>query len=113
MSVTPEHVEQLAAGITPYQIILLIFLGIIIFIGFINIVKWMMEKEMGTIPEDIKNLNEDIKNLNTSISSKLSELEKAIIETRAKLWTKEDIAKEIQSAINQHVLDCPLRNKDK
>ena len=106
MSVTPEHVEQLAAGITPYQIILLIFLVIIIFIGFINIVKWMMEKEMGTIPEDIKNLN-------TSISSKLSELEKAIIEIRAKLWTKEDIAKEIQSAINQHVLDCPLRNKDK
>lgn len=106
MSVTPEHVEQLAAGITPYQIILLIFLGVIIFIGFINIVKWMMEKEMGTIPEDIKNLS-------TSISSKLSELEKAIIETRAKLWTKEDIAEEIQSAINQHVLDCPLRNKDK
>lgn len=106
MSIEPEHVEQLAAGITPYQIILLIFLGIIIFIGFINIVKWMMEKEMGTIPEDIKNLN-------TSISSKLTELEKAIIETRAKLWTKEDIAKEIQSAINQHVIDCPLRNKDK
>ena len=106
MSVTPEHVEQLAAGITPYQIILLIFLGIIIFIGFINIVKWMMEKEMGTIPEDIKNLN-------ISLSAKLTELEKAIIETRAKLWTKEDIAKEIQSAINQHVLDCPLRNKDK
>lgn len=106
MSVTPEHVEQLAAGITPYQIVILIFLGIIIFIGFINIVKWMMEKEMGTIPEDIKNLN-------TSISSKLSELEKAIIEIRAKLWTKEDIAEEIQSAINQHVLDCPLRNKDK
>jgi hypothetical protein len=61
---------------------------------------------MGTIPEDIKNLN-------TSISSKLTELEKAIIETRSKLWTKEDIAEEIQSAINKHVLECPLRNKDK
>ena len=106
MDISTEHVEKMVDGMTPFQIILLILLGGIIFIGFLNVVKWMIDIKLGTIPEDIKNLN-------NAISADLKRLEKAIIEIQAKLWTKEDIATEIKNAINQHILDCPIRNKDK
>ena len=101
-----EHVEKMVNGMTPFQVILLVFLGGVIFIGFLNVVKWMIDIKLGTIPEDIKNLN-------SAITTDLKRLEKAIIEIQAKLWTKEDIATEIKNAINQHILDCPIRNKDK
>jgi len=104
MSITPEHVESMTAGITPVQIVILIFLGILILIGIINLVKWMIDIKIGSIPDDIKNLND-------SVSEKLNNLEKSVIGVQSKLWTKEDISKEITSEINKHILECPLRNK--
>lgn len=106
MSITPEHIETMTAGITPVQIVILIFLGILILIGLINLVKWMIDIKIGTIPDDIKNLN-------NNVSEKLNSLEKRVIGIESKLWTKEDISKEITSEINKHILECPLRNPSK
>ena len=106
MSITPENVGDITAGMTPVQMVILIFLGILILIGIINLVKWMIDIKIGTIPEDIKNLND-------SVSEKLNNLEKSVISIESKLWTKEDISNEINNAINKHILDCPIRNKDK
>ena len=112
MSITPEHVGDMTAGITPVQIVILIFLGILILIGIINLVKWMIDIKIGTIPNDIKNINDDIKQLNDTVSEKLNNLDKSVIEITSKLWSKGDIEKEIESAINKHILECPLRNQN-
>jgi len=110
MSIGPEHVEAVATGITPYQVVILIFLGILILLGLVNLMKWMIDLKLGTIPKDIQQLKDDIKNLNSNLTQNLQNLEKSVIEIRSKLWTKEDIANEITSAINKHILECPLRS---
>jgi len=110
MSIGPEHVEAVTNGITPYQVVILIFLGILILLGLVNLMKWMIDLKLGTIPKDIQQLKDDIKNLNSNLTQNLQNLEKSVIEIRSKLWTKEDIANEITSAINKHILECPLRS---
>lgn len=110
MSIGPEHVEAVATGITPYQVVILIFLGILILLGLVNLMKWMIDLKLGTIPKDIQQLKDDIKNLSSNLTQNLQNLEKSVIEIRSKLWTKEDIANEITSAINKHILECPLRS---
>ena len=110
MSIGPEHVEAVTNGITPYQVVILIFLGILILLALVNLMNWMIDLKLGTIPKDIQQLKDDIKNLNSNLTQNLQNLEKSVIEIRSKLWTKEDIANEITSAINKHILECPLRS---
>ena len=95
---TPENIELLMRGATPIQLLIMIFLGIICLALIIGIVKWVVDIKTGTLPDDIK----EIKNVLNESAIKMAQME-------SKLWSHEDIARDIASAIDQHTLKCPFR----
>ena len=95
---TPENIELLMQGATPIQLLTMIFLGVICLALIIGIVKWVVDIKTGTLPADIK----EIKNVLNESAIKMAQME-------SKLWSHEDIARDIASAIDQHTLNCPFR----
>lgn len=96
---TPENIELLMQGATPIQLLTMIFLGVICLALIIGIVKWVVDIKTGTLPQDIK----EIKNVLNESAIKMAQME-------SKLWSHEDIARDIASAIDQHSLNCPFRH---
>lgn len=96
MNVTPEHAAAVAAGATPVQILTMIFLGIIVLWILICIVRWVIKLKIGTLPDDIKELNDKM--------SKNSEL---LIEMKGKMWSEGKIKSEFENAIEHHKMECP------
>jgi len=98
--IQPEHIQMLVQGATPIQIIIMIFLGIIALGIIVWIVKWIIDLRVGTLPQDIK----EIKNSLNETNMRMTQME-------SKLWSHDDIAREISSVINQHMATCPARNR--
>ena len=96
---TPEQLELLIQGSTPTQLLIMAFLGIICIGIIIGLVKWVVDIKTGTLPQDIK-----------EIKSALNENVVKMAQMESKLWSHEDIARDIASAIDQHALNCPFRD---
>ena len=97
---TPENIELLNAGSNANSTSNHDFLGVICLALIIGIVKWVVDIKTGTLPADIK----EIKNVLNESAIKMAQME-------SKLWSHEDIARDIASAIDQHSLSCPFRKK--
>lgn len=100
-NVTPENVEAIVSGATPVQIIILSMLGIVMLGVIIAIVKWIVDTKVGTLPQDIK----EIKQVLSDNSVKMAQIE-------AKMWTRDDMCREISSEINHHIATCPYRKNE-
>lgn len=98
--ITPENMQLLVQGSTPVQIFTMIFCGIIALALIIAIVKWVVDTKLATMPQDIK-----------EIKVALTETTVKIAEVQGKLWSHDEIAREIACAVKDHALDCPARNK--
>lgn len=96
-NVTPEHLVTVTQGATPVQIVTLILLGIIALGVIIGIVKWIVDLKLGTLPHDIN-----------TIRNSLVGLDKKLVEIDGKLWSDDDIRREIKSAIADHMEKCPF-----
>lgn len=96
MNLTPEQAATLASGATPVQILTMIFLGIIVLWILICIVRWVIKMKIGTLPEDIKELNKKMTN-NSEI----------LIEMKGKLWSEDKVKSEFEKAIEHHKMECP------
>ena len=99
-TIKPEHVQMLVQGATPTQIIIMVFLGIIAMGIIIAVVKWVVDTKIASLPTDIK-----------EIKNSLQDTKVQITEVKGKLWSHDDVAREIASAVKDHALACPARNK--
>lgn len=97
--VTPEQIVAVTDGATPVQIVILIVLGVIALGVVIGIVRWVIDLKLGTLPHDISTIRESLLNLKTEIAK-----------IEGKLWSKDDIQREIKAAIIEHVEKCPFHH---
>ena len=96
MNVTPEQAAAVATGATPVQILTMVFLGIIVLWILICIVRWVIKLKIGTLPDDIKQLNE-----------KMSKNSEILIEMKGKMWSEGKIKSEFDSVLEHHKNECP------
>jgi len=101
-NITPEHLVTVTQGATPVQIITLVVLGIIAF-GFIFAFgKWVIDLKLGTLPQDLKEIQKSLDTLKTDMAR-----------LEGKLWDKEDIQREMKAAIVDHIEHCPFHQQDR
>lgn len=101
-AISPERVQVLMQGANSIQIITMIFIGIIAIGVIIAVVKWVVDTKTADLPKDIR-----------EIKGKLDETTLRVTEIKGKLWSHDEIAREIQSAVNDHALNCPARKNNK
>ena len=99
-TVTTENVNTLVQGATSVQIVILVFLGIIACGVIFFLFKCVIDLKVVTFPQDIK-----------EIKDSLNENKLKMAQMESKLWSHDDMAREIASAINQHAATCPGRGK--
>lgn len=99
-NITPEHLVTVTQGATPLQIIILVLLGVIALGVIIGVVKWVIDIKLGTLPQDINTIREALETLKTDIAR-----------LEGKLWDKEDIQREMKSAIADHIEKCPYHHQ--
>ncbi len=101
-TIKPSDVQLLVQGATPIQIITMIFVGIIALGIIISVVKWVVDTKVQSLPGDIKEIKNSLQNTQMQLT-----------EVKGKLWSHDDVAREIASAIKDHALDCPARTQGK
>ena len=79
-NITPEHLVTVTQGATPVQIVTLVVLGVIALGVVIGIVKWAIDLKLGTLPQDLK-----------EIQKSLDTLKNDMIRLDSKLWSEADI----------------------
>ena len=99
-NITPEHLVTVTQGATPVQIVTLVVLGVIALGVVVGIVKWVIDLKLGTLPQDINTIREALETLKTDIAR-----------LEGKLWDKEDIQREMKSAIADHIEKCPYHHQ--
>ena len=99
-NITPENLITVTQGATPVQIATLILLGVIALGVIIGVTKWIVDLKLGTLPHDIN-----------TIRDSLVELDKKLVEIDGKLWSDDDIRREIKSAIADHMEKCPFHKQ--
>lgn len=100
--IKPEQLQLLVQGANPTQIITMVFIGIIALGVIIGVVKWVVDTKVASLPSDIN-----------EIKNSLQDTKVQITEVKGKLWSHDDVAREIASAIKDHALDCPARTPRK
>jgi len=98
-NITPENLVTITQGATPLQIVTLVVLGVIALGVVIGIVKWVIDIKLGTLPNDISGIRESLANLKTDLAK-----------IEGKLWSKDDIQREIKAAIAEHIEKCPYHH---
>jgi|GEM_PF-6666765 len=98
MNIEPEHVANLAHGVTAVQIVILILLGIAAGGSLILVVRWVVDIKVGPLPADMK-----------EIKDALGDLRERMTQIEGKLWSDDKIHREIKLAVARHELNCPLR----
>ena len=101
-NITPENLVTVTQGATPVQIVTLVLLGIIAFGAVVGIVKWVIDLKLGTLPQDLK-----------EIRNSLDKLQKDMIQLDSKLWSTDDIQREIKAAIAEHIEHCPFHKQER
>ncbi len=99
--VTPEHLVTVTQGATPVQIVTLVVLGIIAFGVVVGIVKWVIDIKLGTLPQDLN-----------AIRHSLGDLKNDMVRLDSKMWSTDDIQREIKSAITDHIERCPFHRQE-
>ena len=99
-NVTPEHLVAITQGATPVQIITLVVLGIIALGVVVGIVKWVIDLKLGSLPQDLK-----------EIQKSLDTLKNDMIRLDSKLWSEADIQQAMNAAIKQHIEHCPFHQQ--
>lgn len=100
--VTPEHLVTVTQGATPVQIVTLVLLGIIALGTVVGIVKWVIDIKLGTLPQDLKDIQKSLDALKTDMAR-----------LEGKLWDKEDIQREMKAAIADHIEHCPFHQQER
>lgn len=100
--VTPEHLVTVTQGATPVQIVTLVLLGIIALGTVVGIVKWVIDIKLGTLPQDLKDIQKSLDALKTDMAR-----------LEGKLWDKEDIQREMKAAIADHIEHCPFHQPER
>ena len=101
-SVTPEQLVTVTQGATPVQIVTLVVLGIIAFGMIVGIVKWVIDIKLGALPGELSSIRESLATLKTDLAK-----------IEGKLWSKDDIQREIKAAIADHIEKCPFHNDER
>ena len=101
-SVTPEQLVTVTQGSTPVQIVTLVVLGIIAFGMIVGIVKWVIDIKLGALPGELSSIRESLATLKTDLAK-----------IEGKLWSKDDIQREIKAAIAEHIEKCPFHNSER
>lgn len=96
-NVSPEQMAGLLQGATPVQIVIMIMLGVLACAGIILIVLNLIKLHVVPIKKELEEAKDDRKILR-EIQTQVSIISKS-------LWSKEDIAERIESALNKHVID--------
>ena len=99
-NVTPEHLVTITQGATPAQIGTLVFLGVIAFGIIFAMVKWVIDLKMGSLPQDLKDIQKSLDALKYNMRG-----------LEGKLWDKEDIQREQRAAIADHIEKCPYHHQ--
>ena len=99
-NVTPENLVTVTQGATPVQIVTLVFLGVIALGIIFAMVKWVIDLKMGTLPQDLKDIQKSL----DALKDNMRRLE-------GKLWDKEDIQREFRAAIADHIEKCPYHHQ--
>ena len=101
-NITPEHLVTVTQGATPVQIVTLVVLGVIALGVVIGIVKWVIDLKLGTLPQDLK-----------EIQKSLDTLKNDMIRLDSKLWSEADIQQAMNAAIKEHIEHCPFHQPDR
>ena len=101
-NITPEHLVTVTQGATPVQIVTLVVLGVIALGVVVGIVKWVIDLKLGTLPQDLK-----------EIQKSLDALQKDMVRLDSKLWSTEDIQQAMNAAIKEHIEHCPFHQPDR
>ena len=99
-NVTPEHLVTVTQGASPAQIATMVFLGVIAFALVLIVGKWVIDLKMGTLPQDLKDIQKSL----DALKDNMRRLE-------GKLWDKEDIQREFRAAIADHIEKCPYHHQ--
>ena len=99
-NVTPEHLASVTYGATPVQIITLVVLGVIALGFIVGIVKWVIDLKLGTLPQDLKDIQRSLETLKNDM-----------IRLESKLWSTEDIEQAMDAAIKEHIEHCPFHQQ--
>ena len=99
-NITPEHLVTVTQGATPVQIVTLVLLGIIALGTVVGIVKWVIDLKLGSLPQDLK-----------EIQKSLDTLKSDLIRLDSKLWSTEEIAQTMDAAIKDHIEHCPFHRQ--
>lgn len=97
---TATTAETLATGASPVQIIILVILGCLLMWAIFRFVQWMIDVKVGELPTDMKETRSEVSN----ITKKLTQIE-------GKLWSSEEIEREMNSCIYKHAETCPARHR--
>ena len=101
-NITPEHLVTVSQGATPVQIVTLVVLGVIALGVVVGIVKWVIDLKLGTLPQDLK-----------EIQKSLDTLKNDMIRLDSKLWSEADIQQAMNAAIKEHIEHCPFHQPDR
>lgn len=101
--ITPEHIQTLFQGISPFQVILLGCLGALTFCSVMLAVRWIVDMKTNALDKTLQTLIDDNKEIKAFIQSTNTEM--ALV--KMKLWTPEDLAREVGHAIRNHEASCP------
>lgn len=101
-NITPEQLVTVTQGATPVQIVTLVVLGIIAFGMIVGIVKWVIDIKLGALPGELSSIRESLATLKTDLAK-----------IEGKLWSKDDIQREIKAAIADHIEKCPFHNQER
>lgn len=101
-NITPEHLVTVTQGATPVQIVTLVVLGVIALGVVVGIVKWVIDLKLGTLPQDLK-----------EIQKSLDTLKNDMIRLDSKLWSEADIQQAMNAAIKEHIEHCPFHQPDR
>ena len=101
-NITPEHLVTVTQGATPVQIVTLVVLGVLALGVVVGIVKWVIDLKLGTLPQDLK-----------EIQKSLDTLKNDMIRLDSKLWSEADIQQAMNAAIKEHIEHCPFHQPDR
>lgn len=101
-NITPEHLVTVTQGATPIQIVTLVVLGVIALGVVVGIVKWVIDLKLGTLPQDLK-----------EIQKSLDTLKNDMIRLDSKLWSEADIQQAMNAAIKEHIEHCPFHQPER
>ena len=99
-NITPEHLVSVIQGATPTQIVILFLLGVIALGVIIGIVKWIIDLKLGTLPQELKEIQKSLNTLRENMAS-----------LNSKLWSPEDVEKAMEATIKTHIEHCPFHQK--